>query len=64
MQEFIDQKKITPYRLAKLSGVSQPQISRLLTGENSDPRQSTLQKLAAGLGVSVSELIGDNAQAQ
>jgi transcriptional regulator with XRE-family HTH domain len=54
----MEQKNISQYRLWKLSGVSQPQISRILAGQQ--PMLSTIQKLARGLGVSVAELITDD----
>jgi len=57
LRSIIEKKKITPYRLAAISGVSQPTISRILTGKTPEPKTGTLRKIAAGLGVSVSELM-------
>ena len=47
---------LTLYRLAQLSGLSKETI-RLLEQPGSDPRLSTLGKLAKALGVSIQELV-------
>lgn len=47
---------ITPYALASETGVPQPTIFRILTGESNDPRTKTLQPLANHFGVTVAEL--------
>lgn len=48
--------KITPYALASETGVPQPTIFRILTGESDDPRTKTLQPLASYFGVTVADL--------
>lgn len=45
-------------RLAELSGVSQAYISELEAGEK-QPTLPVIQKLAAALGVSLAELLGE-----
>ncbi|WP_371378786.1 helix-turn-helix domain-containing protein [Sporomusa aerivorans] len=57
LKELMEKKHYSQYRLSIESGVSQAQISRILSGQQ--PRLPTLQKLADGLKVSVSDLIGD-----
>ena len=52
-------KGFTKYRLAKLSTISQAYIYRLERGEIKNPRRDTLQKLAHGLGITLTELIGE-----
>jgi HTH-type transcriptional regulator, competence development regulator len=42
--------------LSERTGITAANISRLETGETSQPRPSTLRKLAAGLGFEVAEL--------
>jgi phage repressor protein C with HTH and peptisase S24 domain len=37
--------------LARRSGVSQPTIHRIITGESNDPRQTNVEKIAKALGV-------------
>ena len=54
-------KGLTKYRLAKLSGVSDTYIYRIELEQIPNPRRDTLQKLAHGLGISLSELIGEAA---
>ena len=53
-------KNISQSKLAKDSGVSQAQISRLLSGEQ-HPGLLTLTKLATALGVTIPELLGESA---
>lgn len=48
--------KITPYALASETGVPQPTIFRILTGESNDPRTKTLQPLAMHFGITVADL--------
>lgn len=55
------QKGLTWYRLAKLSGISKDGLKKL-EQPGSDPKLSTLHKLAQGLGVPVEELVRDKAE--
>jgi DNA-binding phage protein len=48
-------KGMTRYRLAKLSGVTEPAIRKLETG--SDPKLSTLMKLSRALDVTICDLL-------
>lgn len=48
--------RLTQSTLAKLIGVSQPTLHRMLTGESKDPRYSNLQAIADYFGVSVEDL--------
>lgn len=52
-------KRLTKYRLAKLSGISDTYIYRLERGEIKNPRRDTLQALAKGLGITLAELVGE-----
>lgn len=56
LEFLIDKRKTNPYALEKATGVKQPTIHRILTGESADPRTSTLQPLADYFGVTVSSL--------
>lgn len=53
---LIRQRKTNPYDLQRATGVPQPTIHRILTGESNDPRTKTLQPLADYFGVSLAEL--------
>ncbi len=44
--------------LSEKSGVPQPTIQRFLSGKHGDPRSSTIQKLANGLGITEAILRG------
>ncbi|MBT9097526.1 helix-turn-helix transcriptional regulator [Methylovulum psychrotolerans] len=48
----------TVTRLAAESGVPQPTIQRYLSGAHSEPRSSTIKKIANGLGLTEGELRG------
>ena len=51
-------KKISQNRLAKSVGISQSGLSSILRGASS-PKEDTLRLIASGLGVSVTDLLGD-----
>ena len=54
-------KGLTKYRLAKVSGVSETYIYRIERGLIENPRRDTLQKLAAGCGITLAQLVGETA---
>lgn len=56
LEWLITNKGISPYELQRHVGVPQPTIHRILTGESTDPRTSTLQPLATYFGVTVADL--------
>ena len=56
LEWLIAQRKTSPYELQRATGVPQPTIHRIITGESSDPRTKTLQPLADFFSVSVAEL--------
>jgi predicted transcriptional regulator len=58
LKGFIDERGLSPYGLSQISGVPQPTIHRILTGESTSPRDSNVKKLAKGLGISEAELRG------
>lgn len=49
VRRLLDDAGITPYRLAKISGVSASQISRILAGER-EPGIQTLERLLRAAG--------------
>jgi transcriptional regulator with XRE-family HTH domain len=53
------QAGLTQQELANRSGLSMAQIMALEQGKRANPRLDTLRKLAAGLGCTVGELVGD-----
>ena len=48
---------INAYRLSKLSGVSLTYCYRLIKDEMDNPSISTLNRIAIGLGIKISDLI-------
>lgn len=56
LEWLISQRKTNPYELQRATGVPQPTIHRILTGESSDPRTKTLQPLADYFQVSLADL--------
>lgn len=56
LEWLITQKRTNPYELQRATGVPQPTIHRILTGESSDPRTKTLQPLADYFQVTVAEM--------
>lgn len=56
LKKLMKQKQISAYRLAKLTGLHQITIWRLLHGKTT-PQLQTLERIARVLGVKVSELI-------
>lgn len=61
LNELLESKKITPYRLAKDIGVSQTTIKNWTTGYSS-PQERHISALAAYFGISVDELLGKEKQ--
>lgn len=57
VKKLMEEKGITQYRLAKLTGISEAQISRLLNGKRNDPKISAVKAIAAALQVEISEII-------
>lgn len=55
MQEF----QLNTSKLARLTGVSQPIIYRILTGENSNPTLETIKKIANYFEISIAQLVGE-----
>ena len=52
-----EEKQITKYRIAKNSGIPQTTLSEIASGKNSNPTIDTIEKIANGIGVTVSELM-------
>ena len=56
LEWLMSQRKTNPYELQRATGVPQPTIHRILTGESNDPRTKTLQPLADHFGVALADL--------
>ena len=52
-----EERKMSMYRLSKITGISSSYISELESGKYNNPSAEILQKLSKALGVSVSRLL-------
>ncbi len=50
-------KNLTNYRISKNSGVAQTTLSEITNDKNTNPTIETVEKIAKGLGIQVSELM-------
>lgn len=57
IRRLMDEKRITVNRLATLSGITQSTVENFMSGKTSNPKLKTLCKLAAGLDMTVSQLL-------
>jgi transcriptional regulator with XRE-family HTH domain len=62
LRRLRQQKGMTRYRLAKLAGISQEGVSKL-ERPGSDPKLSTLYRVAGALGITVRELLPEEGAA-
>lgn len=59
LKQLMQAHRENAYQLAERSGVPQPTIHRILSGQHAEPRSSTLRKLAQCYGLTESHLRGD-----
>lgn len=60
IQKQMDKMGITSLSsLARRTGVNQPTLHKIMSGETEDPRLSTMLALATFFDVSVEELVGE-----
>lgn len=57
LRGFMRERKMSAYRLAKLTGLSHAALMSIIKGITKDPRPDNLHKIAEALGLSLSELI-------
>lgn len=56
---LMQRHEISEAGLARATGVTQPTIHRIVTGEIRDPRSGKLQPIASYFGISVAQLRGE-----
>lgn len=61
LRSLMEEQGLTVSELARRTGVGQPVIHRLLSGETDNPKVATLSPVASYFAISISQLIGDNA---
>lgn len=64
LREILLERGISQRELSRMSGVTQPHISVLLSGERRAPGVRTALKIAKALDVSVEEIWGDAIHAE
>ena len=57
LKKLMQERRITAYRLAKLTGISHPTIIDIINGRTADPRPNSLQKIANALGLTVENVV-------
>jgi transcriptional regulator with XRE-family HTH domain len=60
LKELIKSNNLNTLELSRLTGVSQPVIYRIISGETFDPKISTLCSIADYFGITVNQLLGDS----
>ena len=61
LQSLMARAALSSHELARKSGVKQPIIHRLLSGDNVNPTLATIEPIARSLNVSISQLLGEEA---
>lgn len=59
LKYYVQKNQLNPSELARITGIGQPVIFRMLSGETQNPKVATLSPIAKHFGVSISQLIGD-----
>jgi len=57
LKEVLEERDMSQYRLAKISGISSSYICELIGGKYKNPTMEVLIALSKALGISVSKLI-------
>lgn len=56
LRDWMAKRHLSEGAVSRLSGVTQPTIHRILTGESKDPRRSNLEKIVSVFGKDVEAL--------
>lgn len=57
LTKLCSERNITINKLATLSGITQSTVDNLMRGKTKNPKLKTLDKLAIGLNMTISELL-------
>lgn len=63
LADLLAQRGMTPTQLAAETGLAQPTVHRILSGESASPRIENLRVFAKYFGVSIADLTGEKAPA-
>lgn len=61
LKKLIEKYNLNTLELARRTGIGQPVIYRIMTGETDNPKIATVRTLADYFGISVNQLLGENA---
>lgn len=60
LKKLIEEHNLNTLELARRTGIGQPVIYRIMTGETDNPKIATVRTLADYFGISVNQLLGEN----
>ena len=55
IQEYCEERKITPNKLCTMSGVIQSTVNSIFSGRSKNPKLATIEYLCQGLGITLKE---------
>ena len=59
IRTILESKSITPYKLSKISGVSNSYLSEILNGKKQNPSVKIVEQIATSLSVRIDELVNE-----
>lgn len=62
LRRILDARGCTIAEAARLAGMSRQQVHKLVSGDNPDPRISTVQKLVESIGATMAELFAEDGE--
>jgi len=62
LNDLMNRSNTNPTELARLTGIAQPTVHRILSGQSDDPKLSNLRKLARALGTTIAQLEENHSQ--
>ena len=60
LNKYMNEKNISQYQLASLSGVPYPTLKSIMQRRTNDIKLKTIVMLCSGLGITIKEFIGDD----
>jgi transcriptional regulator with XRE-family HTH domain len=59
IKKHLESRKITKYKLSKLTGIPTTTIHDIISGKNQNPAYEKISKIAAALDIPIAELTGE-----
>ena len=57
IKKIMEEKKITLYRLSKITDLNESNLGKIISGKTKDPRISYVKAIADALEVSIDEIV-------